>query len=155
MESRKRCASALRANCRVFCGPPGYSRQRVRYLPSGRLSMLAIPFPFSRPGRVSPQKVLSSPQKVLSIEDYSGQPRSTSDRQKSCSEALYRLNGRVVTVSRPVGGVLSIPCGTGWPSICAAHLGTSTGPVVPRLALLRVGFAEPSGSPRALVHSYR
>jgi len=43
----------------------------------------------------------------------------------------------------------------GWSSICAAYLGTSAGPAVPRLALLRVGFAEPSGSPRALVRSYR
>src|SRR6202022_1970606 len=40
-------------------------------------------------------------------------------------------------------------------SICAAYLGTSAGPAVPRLALLRVGFAEPPGSPRALVRSYR
>ena len=31
----------------------------------------------------------------------------------------------------------------------------STGPVIPVSALLRVGFAEPPGSPRALVRSYR
>ena len=43
----------------------------------------------------------------------------------------------------------------GWPSICAAYLGTLAGSAVPRLALLRVGFAEPPGSPRALVRSYR
>jgi hypothetical protein len=42
-----------------------------------------------------------------------------------------------------------------WPSICAAYLGRSSGPLLPRLALLRVGFAEPPGSPRALVRSYR
>src|SRR2546423_6849802 len=66
-------------------------------------------------------------------------------------------------MSRPVGGVLSSDpfdrCRSHeppeWPSICAAYLGTSAGPAVPRLALLRVGFAEPPGSPRALVRSYR
>src|SRR5436190_14486993 len=31
----------------------------------------------------------------------------------------------------------------------------STGPVIPCLALLRVGVAEPPGSPRTLVRSYR
>jgi hypothetical protein len=62
---------------------------------------------------------------------------------------------RRVTVSRPVGGVLSSAEAPGWPSICAAYLGTLGGPPVPRLALLRVGFAEPPGSPRALVRSYR
>jgi len=43
----------------------------------------------------------------------------------------------------------------GWPSIYAAHLGTSDGQSVPRLALLRVGFTEPTGSPRPLVRSCR
>ena len=43
----------------------------------------------------------------------------------------------------------------GWPSIYAAYLGTSGGQPVPRLALLRVGFTEPAGSPRSLVRSYR
>ena len=42
-----------------------------------------------------------------------------------------------------------------WPSICAAYLGTWAGPAVPRLALLRVGVAEPPGSPPTLVRSYR
>jgi hypothetical protein len=42
-----------------------------------------------------------------------------------------------------------------WPSIFAAYLGTSAGPAVPRLALLRVGVAEPPGSPPTLVRSYR
>jgi hypothetical protein len=49
--------------------------------------------------------------------------------------------------------------GTRWPSICAAHLGTAPksgrATRVPRLALLRVGFTEPAGSPRSLVRSYR
>ena len=42
------------------------------------------------------------------------------------------------------------PCGAppGWPSICAAYLGTSAGPAVPRLALLRVGVASRRGRPR-------
>ena len=42
-----------------------------------------------------------------------------------------------------------------WPSICAVHLGRSTGPVLPRSTLLRVGVAEPPGSPPTLVRSYR
>src|SRR6516162_1952354 len=33
-----------------------------------------------------------------------------------------------MTVSRPVGGVLSPPEGGGWPSICAAYLGTARSP---------------------------
>src|SRR4051812_21151798 len=37
--SRNRCASILRSNCWAFCGPPGTSRQRARYLPFGRLSI--------------------------------------------------------------------------------------------------------------------
>src|ERR1035441_3570767 len=47
------------------------------------------------------------------------------------------------------------PVPAGWPSICAAYLGTSGGPPVPHLALLRVGFTEPTGSPRPLVRSCR
>jgi hypothetical protein len=43
----------------------------------------------------------------------------------------------------------------GWSSIYAVYQGTSTGPAVPVLTLLRVGFAEPPGSPRALVRSCR
>lgn len=43
-------------------------------------------------------------------------------------------------VSRSVGGILSSAEAPGWPSICAAYLGTSDGQPVPRLALLRVGF---------------
>ena len=61
---------------------------------------------------------------------------------------------QVVAASRPIGGVLSLES-RGWPSIYAAYLGTSDGPSVPRLALLRVGFTEPTGSPRSLVRSYR
>ncbi len=66
-----------------------------------------------------------------------------------------------MTVSRPVGGVLSGAGAPGWPSICAAYLGMSpprrrrAGHPFPRLALLRVGFTEPPGSPRALVRSCR
>src|SRR5262245_7983285 len=36
-----RSASILRSNCRDFCGPPGTSRQRARYLPLARLLTLA------------------------------------------------------------------------------------------------------------------
>jgi len=55
------------------------------------------------------------------------------------------------------GSVCPVPLRSpgGWPSICAVYLGTSTGPVVPRLTLLRVGVAEPPGSPPTLVRSYR
>ena len=64
-----------------------------------------------------------------------------------------------VTVSRPVGGVLSAPRGvvtihlSGLPGDCPFGGGRTTH--IPRLALLRVGFTEPPGSPRALVRSYR
>ena len=75
----------------------------------------------------------------------------------------FRLGGRMVTVSRPVGGILSAPPegGTG----VAIHLSGLPGERLlseagraahlPRLALLRVGFTEPAGSPRPLVRSYR
>ena len=62
---------------------------------------------------------------------------------------------QVAAASRPIGGVLSPTEAGGWPSIYAAYLGTLDGPPVPRLALLRVGFTEPSESPRTLVRSYR
>src|SRR5205814_31252 len=56
--------------------------------------------------------------------------------------------------SRPVGGVLSAPRGG-----VVIHLTRPTRDVGraarPCSALLRVGFAEPPGSPRALVRSYR
>src|SRR2546425_13338976 len=57
--------------------------------------------------------------------------------------------------SRPVGGVLSAP-----PRGRGGHPSTRPTRDVgraarPCLALLRVGFAEPPGSPRALVRSYR
>jgi hypothetical protein len=42
----------------------------------------------------------------------------------------------------------------GWPSICAAYPGTSDGPPVPCLALLRTGFAWPHRSPGTPVSSY-
>ena len=45
-----------------------------------------------------------------------------------------------------VGGSLAVTAR--WPSICAAYLGTSAGPAVPRLALLRVGVASRRGRPR-------
>ena len=63
-------------------------------------------------------------------------------------------------MSRPVGGVLSAPRGvvtihlSGLPGDCLLCGGGRT-THVPRLALLRVGFTEPPGSPRALVRSYR
>ncbi len=66
----------------------------------------------------------------------------------------------VATVSRPVGGVLYARRRGGHPSN-AAYLGMLSperqraGHPFPHLALLRVGFAEPPGSPRALVRSYR
>ena len=66
------------------------------------------------------------------------------------------------TVSRPVGGVLSSPVGAwvaihlrGLPEDCNLLGGCGRATHVPRLALLRMGFAEPSWSPRALVRSYR
>src|SRR4051794_10567242 len=41
--STRNCsASILRGNWWVFCGPPGNSRHRARYLPFARLLMLAI-----------------------------------------------------------------------------------------------------------------
>jgi hypothetical protein len=66
----------------------------------------------------------------------------------------------VVTVSRPVGGVLYAPRGvvtihlSGLPGDCPL-CGGGRATHVPRLTLLRVGFTEPPGSPRALVRSYR
>src|ERR1019366_1772025 len=66
----------------------------------------------------------------------------------------------LMTVSRPVGGVLSAPRGvvtihlSGLPGDCPL-CGGGRAAQVPRLALLRVGFTEPPGSPRALVRSYR
>src|ERR1043165_9867159 len=66
------------------------------------------------------------------------QVRPGSDGEPACRR------GSVRTLTRPR-----------WPSICAAYLGRLAGPALPRLALLRVGFAEPPGSPRALVRSYR
>ena len=50
---------------------------------------------------------------------------------------------QIVTVSRPVGGVLSASGEAGWPSIYAAYPGMWGGPPIPCAALLRVGFAEP------------
>ena len=64
-------------------------------------------------------------------------------------------------MSRPVGGILSRRCRQrpwvaihlcGPPGDCTRRCERAT---VPCLALLRVGFAEPPGSPRALVRSYR
>ena len=43
----------------------------------------------------------------------------------------------------------------GWPSIYAVYLGRLGGPPSHVLTLLQVGFAEPPGSPRALVRSCR
>ena len=66
---------------------------------------------------------------------------------------------RTLTVSRPVGGILSAPGGgvaihlRGLPGDCPVRGGRATR--VPRLALLRVGFTEPTGSPRPLVRSCR
>ena len=54
---------------------------------------------------------------------------------------------RELAASRPVGGVLSPAPAGGWPSIYAAYLGTSDGPPVPCLALLRVGFASRPSRP--------
>ena len=59
-------------------------------------------------------------------------------------------------VSRPVSGILSLDLQSkGWPSIYAAYLGTSSGQPVPCLALLQVGFTEPTELPRSLVGAYR
>ena len=71
---------------------------------------------------------------------------------------MFAGHDDLLTVSRPVGGVLS-PFRTRWPSISAAYLGTAPrsgrATHVPRSALLRVGFTEPAESPRPLVRSYR
>jgi len=71
----------------------------------------------------------------------------------------------VVVASRPVRRILSgpLPALCGHPSrpAVARRLqrptrgSSSDGPSSPCLALLRVGFTEPPGSPRALVRSYR
>ncbi len=69
-------------------------------------------------------------------------------------------------MSRPVGGILSGPCpDEGQKAGVAIHLsglpgkrpfsGTGRAARLPRLALLRVGFTEPAGSPPSLVRSYR
>jgi hypothetical protein len=50
--------------------------------------------------------------------------RATSARP--IGHGMFPLLTGQVTVSRPVGGVLSVPEGTGWPSIYAAYLGTAT-----------------------------
>ena len=60
--------------------------------------------------------------------------------------------------SRPIGGVLSAGRQAGAGGV-AIHLRGLPGDIgrapVPHLALLRVGFTEPTGSPRPLVRSYR
>ena len=68
----------------------------------------------------------------------------------------------VVTVSRPVGGILSSPLRGmgGHPSERSTwerhpREGTGRAARSPGLTLLRVGFTEPAGSPRPLVRSYR
>ncbi len=72
----------------------------------------------------------------------------------------------VVTVSRPVGGILSGPRPDerqkAWVAIHLSGLpgepslsGGGRAAHFPRLALLRVGFTEPAGSPPPLVRSYR
>ena len=69
-------------------------------------------------------------------------------------------------MSRPVSGILWSPHGDRWPSICAAYPEGARQRTSRRLScgravrascstLLRMGFAEPSGSPRTLVRSYR
>src|ERR1700688_148256 len=69
------------------------------------------------------------------------------------------LVSALMTVSRPVGGVLFAPGGevtihlSGLPGDCPARGGRATH--VPHSALLRVGFTEPAGSPRPLVRSCR
>jgi len=71
-----------------------------------------------------------------------------------------------VTVSRPVGGILSGPRlderQKAWVAIHLSGLpgepslsGGGRAAHFPRLALLRVGFTEPAGSPPPLVRSYR
>ena len=98
-----------------------------------------------------PRVVLTAPQPSV-IARSSSTPPPAAERPTQAD---------VVTVSRPVGGILSgasrrrgghpserptrgCPCRhgrTGRPSLCSA--------------LLRVGFAQPHGSPRTLVRSYR
>ncbi len=87
-----------------------------------------------------------------------GQQRSV---RVAGGEVKSQLNGTSWLVPQVVDGEStyrrgSVPGRTGrWPSIYAAYLGTSDGPSVPHLALLRVGLAEPTGSPQPLVRSYR
>ena len=73
---------------------------------------------------------------------------------------LERASDQVVTVSRPVSGVLSQRLGAagGHPSerpTRGSSLAGRVGTRAPCSTLLRVGVAEPPGSPRTLVRSYR
>src|SRR5688500_9735346 len=67
--------------------------------------------------------------------------------ESACTPDSVRALARPGRPSLSAGSCLPAP---------AAYQGVSaSGPLSPYLALLRVGFAEPPGSPRALVRSYR
>jgi hypothetical protein len=92
--------------------------------------------------------------------------RRRSAAARAPSAPMFACQMMVATGRRPVSGVLWAPAsrrGVRWPSICAAYPrgaprhvsrgGRAARPLC--VALLRVGFAEPPGSPRTLVRSYR
>jgi hypothetical protein len=93
---------------------------------------------------------------VHSLRDDRDIPAQALDRILSpCHGCVTRSPERATELFRPRSGRISDgepackPDSVGrslagpprWPSICAAYLGTSAGPAVPRLALLRVGVA--------------
>ena len=85
-------------------------------------------------------------------------PDMVLDTLSAHSYASLLMVSGLVTVSRLVGGILFTGPLRESRSV-AIHLcgppGTSDGPPCPCSALLRMGFTEPPGSPRALVRSYR
>lgn len=118
---------------------------------------LAPPWRRSTAGRRPCQSAKSprSPRKVRKIADSGGHPRPLTDQRNGLFTCGNAETAEVVTVSRPVSGILS---GTsrrrgGHPSMRPTW-GPVAGPAVPGLALLRAGVAKPPGSPRTLVRSY-
>ncbi len=167
MPSRNRSASALRSNCRVFCGPPGNSRHRARYRPSDRLSILATPT--SKEILRRPFQSSKSPQVLRK----SSALRTTGDhltvRDDTKQHKKDQVKGSIGEIRRGGDGEPacrrdSVPRSVSGSVCVAIHLcGLPEGAVSPRRtsrpslcsALLRVGFTEPPGSPRTLVRSYR
>jgi len=120
-------------------------------LPSASVGL--SPPPGAAPGGAAPASTQFSTSRGLLAD------RGRERRVKS----LFRV---LLTVSRPIGGILSGPCPDERQEAgVAIHLsglpgkrpfsGTGRAARLPRLALLRVGFTEPAGSPPSLVRSYR